>query len=437
MSRRWGIVFAVLMAGLLISGSNAGAVKTDSAANPGAIDETYDYEPLYPEVQLELERLENRLSKQINESKKNLEDYERIIEIKADAHRKVVENRLSDYRWFAGIIVALLGLLLALGGKAYIRYSVGKKIDAKIKEVMDDLKPEGQIQKRLDEFDKELSLLLQQKAQESTAKNLPAEEMTQTEKEIINKAAEERKKKPEAEYTADDYFLWGYDAGMEGKHEKAVEHYQQATEKEPNNYVAWNNKGYALSDLERYEEAMAAYDKAIEIKSDFHEAWYNKGDALFDLERYEEALTAYDKAIEIKSDFHEAWNNKGYALSDLERYEEALTAYDKAIEIKPDYPNVWKNKGLALAGLGRYKEAIKACNKAIQIKPDFSPAYYNLACIYSLKEDKAKALEYLEIAIDKGYDKLKHIEQDKELDFIRDDPEYKRIIKKLKAKKNL
>ena len=73
-----------------------------------------------------------------------------------------------------------------------------------------------------------------------------------------------------------------------------------SAEKEEQDAINWNNKGFALASLGQYEEALKAYDKAIELKPDFSVAWNNKAFSFSSLGRYEEALNAYDKAIELK-----------------------------------------------------------------------------------------------------------------------------------------
>ena len=55
-------------------------------------------------------------------------------------------------------------------------------------------------------------------------------------------------------------------------------------------------------------------------------AWNNKGDALTKLNKSDEAIKAFDKAIEINPHDSDAWNNKGNALNKLDKYDEAIKA---------------------------------------------------------------------------------------------------------------
>jgi tetratricopeptide (TPR) repeat protein len=232
----------------------------------------------------------------------------------------------------------------------------------------------------------------------------------------------------------DDHEAWtnkGAGFAKLGRPNEALEAYNKAIEIKHEDHLVWSNKGVALADLGRHDEALEAFSKSIEIKPDFHEAWTNKGAGLAKLGRQSEALEAYNKAIEIKPDDHKAWSNKGAALSSSGRHDEALEAFSKSIEIKPDHQEAWYNKGATLTDLGRYAEGIEAYNKSIEIEPDDYDAWYNLACLYSLKKEKDKALKYLQKAIENGFNNLSLIKEDNDLDFIRNEKEFREFISKI------
>ena len=158
--------------------------------------------------------------------------------------------------------------------------------------------------------------------------------------------------------------------------DESVQYFDKDIEINPQDAVAWNNKGVALDDLGRYEEAIAAYDRAIEINSQLAEAWNNKGNALSGLGRYYEAIAAYDRAIMMEPPNPAAWNNKGNALCRLGIYEVAIAAYNITNVMDPQCVEAWNNKGIALFYLGRYEEAIAACDKALEIDPQHTAAWY-------------------------------------------------------------
>ncbi|BDA71937.1 hypothetical protein CAL7716_061030 [Calothrix sp. PCC 7716] len=56
------------------------------------------------------------------------------------------------------------------------------------------------------------------------------------------------------------------------KFNDALEAYTQATQKQPNNSIAWTGKGKALLSLEKYNDALDAFRKALTIKNDYKPA---------------------------------------------------------------------------------------------------------------------------------------------------------------------
>lgn len=60
-------------------------------------------------------------------------------------------------------------------------------------------------------------------------------------------------------------------------------------------------------------------------------------------------------------------------------------------------------------------------------------AFYNLCCTHSLLNNKAMALEYLKKAIDAGYYNYSHMQEDKDLDNIRREAAFKKLLQPLRA----
>lgn len=75
----------------------------------------------------------------------------------------------------------------------------------------------------------------------------------------------------------------------------------------------------------------------------------------------------------------------------------------------------------ALASLNRYMR---------ETSEDACDMYYEVACFYSIKEDKKLALKYLEKAYEAGFRSMNHIGFDSDMDLIRDTPEFKALFAK-------
>jgi len=148
-------------------------------------------------------------------------------------------------------------------------------------------------------------------------------------------------------------------------------------EENPNDPLAWQGKGAALSCLNRQEEAFQAYSKAIEVlnktieKDPYNgEAWFLKGENYANMHDAEAALIAYDKVIELNytQRIEAAWLTKAVLLAVLQRYDEALQASEMVIELNPNSASAWSNKGYALDELGRQAEAEEAFDRAEELE---------------------------------------------------------------------
>jgi hypothetical protein len=59
---------------------------------------------------------------------------------------------------------------------------------------------------------------------------------------------------------------------------------------------------------------------------------------------------------------------------------------------------------------------------------------YNLTCTYSIINDRKNAMDYLKRTIDAGYINYAHLQEDRDLDNIREDDEFKKIAQSLREK---
>lgn len=86
---------------------------------------------------------------------------------------------------------------------------------------------------------------------------------------------------------------------------------------------------------------------------------------------------------------------------------------------------------LLTAFLAKYDELSTERKK--KYAPYLDGAYYNFACTYSLLNDKQNAITYLKKSIDAGYLNYAHIQEDSDLDNIRNEKEFKIVNHKLRS----
>ena len=112
-------------------------------------------------------------------------------------------------------------------------------------------------------------------------------------------------------------------------------------------------------------------------------------------------------------------------------YLSPLTVDDGQPSTPPDYASAYYNLvnlGVAYAGQGKYDLAIEFFNKALSINPDLALAHYNLACVYSLEDEKKLSLEFLQKAIDFEEKWIQAAKTDSDFDNIRESPEFQELI---------
>ena len=124
---------------------------------------------------------------------------------------------------------------------------------------------------------------------------------------------------------------------------------------------------------------------------------------------------------------------QGRALIETKDYQLAVEEFAKILEALPfDFEgNYWIAFTYLL--LKDYPKAIHHFEIARRINPKDYLTLYNLACAYSLGGKPKQALDALGAAVDAGFDDAQHIEKDPDLDPIRTQPRYQRIVDKARA----
>ena len=145
----------------------------------------------------------------------------------------------------------------------------------------------------------------------------------------------------------------------------------------PDDFIALDNIGLALSYLGKYKEAIEWYDKALAIDPNYITSLDNKGSALASFGKYKEAIEWYDKALAIDPNYITSLSNKGVALASFGKYKEAIEWYDRALAVYPKDKVTLTNRGITLGKLGMYKEAIESYDKALAIDPNYFIALKN------------------------------------------------------------
>ncbi len=80
----------------------------------------------------------------------------------------------------------------------------------------------------------------------------------------------------------------------------------------------------------------------------------------------------------------------------------------------------------------KYDKALEAAEKMHDLHPSHVDTIYNIACLHSLQGEKSKAYEWLEKAIDAGYDDADHLANDADFRTIRGEDRFRGIVERLR-----
>ncbi len=258
----------------------------------------------------------------------------------------------------------------------------------------------------------------------------------------------------------------------------AVQLFQKAIELDPRYADAYAGLGETYSsmyqDVERNEQwldkSIEASLKALMYDSTLPEAYAALGLGYYSKRMFDDAVTASKKAIELDPNNFLGYWILGRIYNNTDRFSESVQLFLKVLELNPDFYSVYGDLQIVygrmgdkekyqkihhygqetykrnfskhqddarghmyyatdLAQVGRKEEAKLQAAKAIELSPDDPLMLYNAACFYSQMNEKKQAIQSLKDAITAGYGNYEWLIRDTDMDNLRDEPEFKEIIK--------
>lgn len=130
---------------------------------------------------------------------------------------------------------------------------------------------------------------------------------------------------------------------VEQQHEKAITHYKEVINSDPECTDAYMNIGICYDHLRDYPFAIDFFNMALELYPLYPKAWLNKAITYHHMSNINEALNCFDKAISLDKNYSLAYYNKGVFFIDIGEYGLALESFTKVLEIDPDNKNARYN----------------------------------------------------------------------------------------------
>jgi tetratricopeptide (TPR) repeat protein len=201
-------------------------------------------------------------------------------------------------------------------------------------------------------------------------------------------------------------------------------------------------RGDLLMTRRQYLSAISAYKLASTspvLQNKIGIAYHQMFDLL-------DARHSYEQALRMNPKYAEALNNLGTVYYAQHDFHKAERLYRQSLRISPDAASVYSNLGTVYFAEGNGKKGTAAYQKALELDSSVfersscarideqgaaherAQMSYALAKTFAQVGRNDKALEYLRIAIDQGFDDRKKIMGDKEFAGLRATPEFQRLM---------
>lgn len=193
--------------------------------------------------------------------------------------------------------------------------------------------------------------------------------------------------------TAEKCFNDSFNYTCRADFEKAIRCLSDLIEAEPQNALAYNNRGLAYAYVKENAKAIADFDKAISLSGKTASFYNNRGNVYAGEGDFTRAISDFNKATELDSKSTAAYNNRGLVYLRMGQPEDAEADFANAIKIDPADMSVHNSLGLLFLNKNEPEKAIFEFDKIISQRPDYGEAYVNRAVAYFLSGQYAKSQE--------------------------------------------
>ncbi len=196
-----------------------------------------------------------------------------------------------------------------------------------------------------------------------------------------------------------DFIEQGRERLYRGEHERAIEEFSRAIQLNPNDALAYHERGYTYSQLRKYERAIQDFTQAIQLDPFDASAYNYRGQVYSRLRDYEKAIRDFTQAIvESPADSYDhllGLHERAKAYFDAENYSLAIGDYTQALTVENDHSlsqfglahTNLVNRGMSYHEIGNYSESIRDYTSAIELSPDVAKTYYLRALSYQKLEN--------------------------------------------------
>jgi tetratricopeptide (TPR) repeat protein len=238
---------------------------------------------------------------------------------------------------------------------------------------------------------------------------------------------------------ADVYsYLYQYGEASPQYAAKAIEASQRAVELDGDLAEAHTSRGIAFSINRKYEDAEREFERAILLNAALFDAYYFYGRDCYAQGKFEKAARLFAQSVAINPDDYQSlrflsivFRKMGKLQEMTEADQRAIVAAEKHLELHPDDARALYLGAQALMSIGEAARATEWAERALDAERGEPSVLYNVACMYSLMGNKDRAIALLNEAVTQGFGYRAWLEQDGDLDPLRDDPRFQAVLARL------
>jgi len=231
--------------------------------------------------------------------------------------------------------------------------------------------------------------------------------------------------------------IFHYDLGLAwfclGRHEEASKEFAGFVANDPQLKRASSvlvlssltNMALTQDSLGRPGDAAQIINPALQTAIDI---LYNLGRFNLRAKRAARAIGFLQAAALVAPDSEDIIHGVGRALMDLKRESEALPFLVKSTQLNPGCTDAWYDLGVTWSRLKQRKKARSCFVKVLRLDQKYAWAYYDLACLDALERKRNAAFQNLEKAIALGFEDIRHLRRDADLQSLRRDARWNAML---------
>lgn len=231
--------------------------------------------------------------------------------------------------------------------------------------------------------------------------------------------------------------------GLSGSTEHGLQAAERALALNPDLSEALAAKAFVLAGLGRFDEAFELHERSLQLDPNSYDVRFLYGRTCFQTGRHDEAILHWERATELSEADLAATSHVAMCYRATGQHEKVLNTARRTLARAERVLSENSSDSYALitgvSALAKLGEAERTKQWAVRVKavdPDDPSIDYNIACAMALLGETDAALDTLESCLPR-VDSVTFsvwVEQDTDLDALRDFPRFQRLVRDLDAR---